>query len=87
MITAKTTVADNLVGPLFKFSACKIVVGSYGAGVVLFSVPSQQYRSKHVLQASGIVVPAFSKLRESIAQPTHVGHVLSTELLPMAATS
>lgn len=77
---------ESVMAALSRLMAPKIGVGSYGAGVVLLTVPSQQYLLKHVVQTSGTVVPVFSKLRDRMAQPTQVGHVSSAVPLPMVAT-
>ena len=73
--------------PLVGLISEKIGVGKKGAGVVELTVPSQQYRLKHCLQTSGTAVLVRFKLLDRIAQPTQVGHCLSTVPFPMVATS
>ena len=65
----------------------KSAVGSYPSGIRLSTVPFQQYRWKHVWQASGSVVPVRLNERERIAQPMQVGHSLSWVALAMVTTS
>lgn len=61
-------------------------VGAYGGGVVLLTVPFQQYVLKHWLQMSGTAVFVRSSERLRMAQPTQAGQFLSRVALAIVAT-
>lgn len=73
-----------LVAALF-FGAI-LNAGSYSAGAVLLTVPSQQKSAKHCVQTCGTAVFVLSMLLCKMAHPTQTDQVALRVPLPMVAT-